>query len=57
VHKLAGVTFEHAGAVAVAMISALQGLRDKERLLRTKGSDQRRIRWRRLVADAAVRAR
>ena len=29
VHKPAGVTFEQAGAVAVAAISALQGLRDK----------------------------
>jgi NADPH:quinone reductase-like Zn-dependent oxidoreductase len=32
VHKPAGVTFEHAGAVAVAAISALQGLRDKGKI-------------------------
>jgi NADPH:quinone reductase-like Zn-dependent oxidoreductase len=32
VHKPAGVTFEQAGAVAVAAISALQGLRDKGKI-------------------------
>lgn len=32
VHKPAGVTFEDAGAVAVAAISALQGLRDKGKI-------------------------
>jgi NADPH:quinone reductase-like Zn-dependent oxidoreductase len=31
-HKPAGVTFEQAGAVAVAAISALQGLRDKGKI-------------------------